>query len=414
MRLAEGSERASRNLWLAANFAVVTLLAVLRGYMDRSSAKAYGYDLTSFSLLLDQYRESGFVFGIKNDVMDGLGGYTYHWNPMLQPDMVLGALFRPTYEFGVTVAFLLIALFASTLFLARSLGISTTLSLQAGWLVFMFTATPWADMLFVEPPYLMMLVWLNLIVGTFAHALRCPGSFQGSALVLLGAALFTILSFTRPFAVPFILPSLLVQLAALIAYRRSRGARLNRSPSSNSVRAMRIAAAVLVVVGLLYSASFIPIVMSTSAAAAQATQENGLMSAFGGYIIPSINLPGFDASSPLSFLASSRRLIVQFFIQAGPALFTIAGVAGAAVLIRCGPRLLRNYAIGALVLLGFFTCFALLSQIVSTTIRIRYSVMFALPQLSICAIALVLFMGAKGRELLPSDGREEKPGALNV
>ena len=110
MRLPEVSERASRNLWLAANFAVVTVLAVLRGYMDRSSAKAYGYDLTSFSLLLDQYRESGFVFGIKNDVMDGLGGYTYHWNPMLQPDMVLGALFRPTYEFGVTVAFLLIAL----------------------------------------------------------------------------------------------------------------------------------------------------------------------------------------------------------------------------------------------------------------------------------------------------------------
>lgn len=414
MRLPEVSERASRNLWLAANFAVVTVLALLRGYMDRSSAKAYGYDLTSFSLLLDQYRESGFVFGIKNDVMDGLGGYTYHWNPMLQPDMVLGALFRPTYEFGVTVAFLLIALFASTLFLARSLGISTTLSLQAGWLVFMFTATPWADMLFVEPPYLMMLVWLNLIVGTIAHALRSPGSFQGSALVLLGAALFTVLSFTRPFAVPFILPSLLVQLAALIAYRRSRGARLNRSPSSNSVRGMRIAAAVLVVVCLLYSASFIPIVMSTSAAAAQATQENGLMSAFGGYIIPSINLPGIDASSPLSFLASSRRLIVQFFIQAGPVLFTIAGVVGAAVLIGRGPRLLRNYAIGALVLLGFFTCFALLSQIVSTTIRIRYSVMFALPQLSICATALVLFMGGKGRALLPADGREEKPGVLNA
>ena len=48
MRLPEVSERASRNLWLAANFAVVTVLALLRGYMDRSSAKAYGYDLTSF------------------------------------------------------------------------------------------------------------------------------------------------------------------------------------------------------------------------------------------------------------------------------------------------------------------------------------------------------------------------------
>lgn len=87
--------------------------------MDRSSAKAYGHDLTSFSLLLDQYRESGFVLGIRNNWMDGLGGFTYHRNPMLQPDTVVGSIFRPTYEFGDSEAFLLIALFAGTLFLRR-------------------------------------------------------------------------------------------------------------------------------------------------------------------------------------------------------------------------------------------------------------------------------------------------------
>lgn len=51
--------------------------------------------------------------------------------------------------------------------------------LQAGWLVFIFAATPWADMLFVEPPYFMMLVSLNFIVGTIAHALRHPDNLQG-------------------------------------------------------------------------------------------------------------------------------------------------------------------------------------------------------------------------------------------
>jgi len=414
MLLPEVSGRTSRNLWLTINFVVVAVLALLRGYMDRGSARAYGADLTSFSLLLDQYRESGLVLGIKNDWMDGFGGYTYHWNPMLQPDMVLGAIFRPTYEFGITVAFLLFALFASTMFLARSLGISTILSLQAGWLVFMFVETPWADMIFVEPPYLMMLVWLNLTVGVIAYAFRSSRTLQGSVLMLLSAVIFASLSFTRPFAVPFIMPSLFVQLVALIAYRRFVGAGLDRSATSGAVRAFRAAAVVFVACGIMYSASFIPLVMSTSAAAARATQENGLISAFGGYIIPTIDLPPIDASSPLALLSSTRRSVIQLFIQASPVLLTIAGLSGAFVFIRRGPKLLRNYAIGAFALRAFFICFALLSQVVTTTIRIRYSVMFALPQLSICATALVLLAGAKGRAHFVAQWNEVKPGVRDV
>ena len=398
MHLPEFSERASQRVWLATNFAVIAVLSLLRGYMDRSAMRPYGDDLRSFSLLLDQYRESGFVLGIKNDWMDGLGSYTYHWNPMLQPEMVLGALGRPTYEFGVTMAFILFVLFASTLFLARSLGLPTTMSLQAGWLVFMLTATPWGDMVLVEPPYLMMVVWLNVIVGIAARVTSL-GSTKGSLLVFLAAITFAWICFIRPFAVPFILPSLAAQLVVLIAYRRrSRNDESMRGPSPHASKALRISAVICVLAAVVYAASFLPLVLSSSAATFRATQDNGLMSAFGGYIVPVIDLPSIDASGPLALLASLRRYAAQFLVQVGPALFMVASLTGAATLIRRGPVLLRNYAISALVLGAFFVSFALLSQIVSTTIRIRYSVIFALPQWAICATAVVYWMRSRSIE----------------
>lgn len=403
MSVTAGSDRTSRNIWIASNFAAVAALALLRGYMDRGALRAYGYDLTSFSLLLDQYRESGFVSGIMNNWMDGVGGYTFHWNPMLQPDMVLASLFRPTYEFGISIALLLVLVFASTLFMARSLGVSITLSLQAAWLVFMLIPSRWGDMIVVEPPYIMMLVWLNLIVGLVARSLRSHDPLRGSVLLLSSAIIFAILAFTRPFAVPFILPSLIVQLAALITSRRQLAAAGVSAQSPAACRAIRIAAMVCVAGAALYAASFLPIVMSTSAAAARATQENGLLSAFGGYIIPVIDLPSIDGSGALSLLASLRRWMVQFFIQASPALLTLASLAGAAILIRRGPRLLRDYALGTLVLCAFFIGFALLSQVVSTTIRIQYSVIFALPQLAICATAVVYLLGARGQRMVLGD-----------
>ena len=398
MHLPEFSERASQRVWLATNFAVIAVLSLLRGYMDRSAMRPYGDDLESFSLLLNQYRESGFVLGIKNDWMDGLGSYTYHWNPMLQPEMVLGALGRPTYEFGVTMAFILFALFASTLFLARSLGLPASMSLQAGWLVFMLTATPWGDMVLVEPPYLMMTVWLNVLVGVAARIISL-GSMKGSLLVFLGAMIFCWICFTRPFAFPFILPSLAAQLVALIAYRRrSRNDDSMRGPSPHASIVLRITAAICVLAAVVYAASFLPLVSSSSAAAFRTTQDNGLMSAFGGYVVPVIDLPSIDASGPLALLASLRRYAAQFLVQAGPALFMVATLAGAATLIRRGPALLRNYAISALALGAFFVSFALLSQIVSTSIRIRYSVFFAVPQWAICATAIVYWMRSKSRE----------------
>ena len=385
--------------WLWINLAVVVVLAVIRGFGDRGAFRSYQYDLANFALLAREYAEAGFVMGIKNDWLNGLGGFTYHWNPLLQVEMVAGMVGRPFYDFGISVALLLIAMFGTTYALARSLGLPRSLALQAAWLAFMFTPYRWVTLLATEPPYVMTTVLASAVVICLARAgwlNRAGQSPRAQAAWLVGAtAVFAWIVIARPFAFVFVLPSLVAQVLAVAWWWRSRRQGSTGALLGRSARWVVVGCATVTVLALAYAAAFVPLAAFSGASLGRLAHDpNGFAATFAG-VLANLDLPAVDASSLPAALGSTRRVLALGLIQLAPALLMIGGVAGCVVWLRVGrrrPGAQRAYAVMTLITIAFIAAFAIASEFVNTQLLIRYALLSTLPQLAIMATGLLLLV----------------------
>ena len=402
--------------WFWINLIAVLGLAALRGFGDRGAFRAYQYDLVNFALLAREYAESGFILGIKNDWLNGLGGFTYHWNPLLQLDMVIGLVGRPFYDFGLSVFTLLVAMFLATYLLARSLGLGRSLALQAAWLAFMFTPYRWVTLLATEPPYVMTTVLAVLVVACLARAVqlfRDAAAGRGQAAWLIAATvLFTWLVVARPFAFIFVLPSLGAQVLAVAWWWRRGRAIGGRPVLSIKGRWVLGACAAVTVLVLAYAATFVPFAAFSGASLGHLAHDpNGFRATFAG-ILADLQLPEVQTDSAGAALGSMRRILALGLIQLAPALLMIAGLAGAVVWLRRGRSVMRPYAAMTIVTIAFIAGFAVLSELVNTQLLIRYGLLSTLPQLAICAMGVLLLIGTRTRAALTRGNRRSALASL--
>jgi hypothetical protein len=373
---------------LYANVAVAAAIAGMRAYADRSGFRPYSDDLANYSLLTRDVVEAGFRFGLQNDWLNGAGGLTFHWNPFLQPEMMLGMVAREQFEVALSTFALMLGAFLATLLLARSLDLSANRALAAAWIVMAMLPQRFYPLMTYEPPYATSLI-LSALILSFVALSRRAGSRRFRVMLELAAAVvFALMVVIRPIAWYLVLPALLPTLIGILLVGRETP---RRDPYADTHREFlhlaRIATWSLVGVTLLYASTFLPTIYYTAANLSDTVQwyDRGLAAFLRGFVpvdlitIPELSAPGIGMVRELASFA-----MVAFRANAAWVMLVVAllGAAGAVTRTR---TLSSTTAVGFLASVLMIIVLAAGAPLVGISINPQYFAFYLLPMAAIMA-----------------------------